>query len=90
MKFRAFWDVAPCSLGVDCRFISLMMGAVNASETSVYSDKTTRRYIPEVSNLHTGRMFGIHRRYAHKTLVGKCHETFVFIFPLTDMRLTLK
>jgi hypothetical protein len=35
--------------------ISLIMEAVRASETSVYSNETTRRYIPEGSNLHTRR-----------------------------------
>jgi hypothetical protein len=29
-----------------------MMEAVRTSETSVYSNETTRRYIPEGSNLH--------------------------------------
>jgi hypothetical protein len=32
-----------------------MMEAVRTSETSVYSNETTRRYIPEGSNLHTRR-----------------------------------
>jgi hypothetical protein len=37
----AFWDIAPCSLlGVDW---------------SVYSNETTRRYIPEGCHLHTRR-----------------------------------
>jgi hypothetical protein len=30
----------------------LMMEAVRTSETSVYFNKTARRYIPEGSNLH--------------------------------------
>jgi hypothetical protein len=42
MKFRVFWDVAP---------IALMMEAVRTSETSVHSNKTTLRYIPEDSKL---------------------------------------
>jgi hypothetical protein len=60
LKIRAFWDVAPCSLvGEDRRFrvrtASIRaMKAVFTSETSVYSE-TTRRYIPEGSNLHTRR-----------------------------------
>jgi hypothetical protein len=33
-------------------FIALMMEAVRTSETPVYSE-TTRRYIPEGSNLHS-------------------------------------
>jgi hypothetical protein len=49
MKIRAFWDVAPYSLGVDLRFRGVMMEAVRTSETSVYSE-TTWRYIPEGSN----------------------------------------
>jgi len=32
-----------------------MMEAVRTSETSVYYNETTRRYIPEGSNLHTRR-----------------------------------
>jgi hypothetical protein len=53
MKIRAFWDVAPCSLEVDRRFTSaMMMEAVRTSETSVYSNETTWRYIPEGCNLH--------------------------------------
>jgi hypothetical protein len=65
-KLRAFWDIAPCSLvGVDrlfrgayCLhrqgdygFITMMMEAVRTSETSVYFNETTRRYIPEGCHL---------------------------------------
>jgi hypothetical protein len=47
MKFRAFWDVAPCNLvGV-----ALMLEAVRTSETSVCSNETTWRYIPGGDNL---------------------------------------
>jgi hypothetical protein len=60
MKIRAFWHVAPCSLvGVYRRFsgayylnlqggefIALDIEAVCTSETSVYSNGITRRYIP--------------------------------------------
>jgi hypothetical protein len=53
MTMRAFWDVAPCSMGeVDRRFRNayclkaLMIEGVRTSETSVYFE-TTRRYIPE-------------------------------------------
>jgi hypothetical protein len=35
--------------------MTLMMEAVRASETSAFSKETTRRYIPEGSNLHTRR-----------------------------------
>jgi hypothetical protein len=34
-------------------FIALMMEAVSTTETSVYSNETTRRYIPEDFNIHT-------------------------------------
>jgi hypothetical protein len=34
-------------------FIALMMEAVRTSEKAVYSNETTRRYIPEGSNLWT-------------------------------------
>jgi hypothetical protein len=61
MKFRVFWDVAPCShIEVDRRFrgsfclrhqgihaITLMMKAVRTSETSVNFNVTTQRYIPK-------------------------------------------
>jgi hypothetical protein len=46
MKFRVFWNVAPCSLVV------LMMEAVRTSEMSVYSNETTWSYIPEDSKLN--------------------------------------
>jgi hypothetical protein len=36
-------------------FIALMMEAAHTSETSVYSNESTWRYIPEGSNLHTRR-----------------------------------
>jgi hypothetical protein len=62
MKFRVFWDIAPCSdVEVDRRFRGayclnhqgdvLMMEAVRTSETSVNFNVTTRRYIPEDSEL---------------------------------------
>jgi hypothetical protein len=52
MQFRVFWDVAPCGLiGVDRHFRGLMMKAVRTYETSVHSNETTRRYIPEDSKL---------------------------------------
>jgi hypothetical protein len=65
--YRAFWDIAQCSLvGVydvsEVRTVSitaLIVEAACTSETSVYwvrySNKTTRRYIPEGYNLHTRR-----------------------------------
>jgi hypothetical protein len=57
-----FWDVAPCSqVEIGRRFrgsyclISLMMEAVNTSETKVNFYETTRRNIPVDSHLHTRR-----------------------------------
>jgi hypothetical protein len=56
MKFRVFWDVAPCThIEVDRRFRgtashhqgTLMMQAVCTSETSVNFNVTTWHYIPE-------------------------------------------
>jgi hypothetical protein len=58
VKYRIFWDVAPCSqVDVDGRFrgITLMMEAVRISETPVNINLTTWRYILEVSKLHTRR-----------------------------------
>jgi hypothetical protein len=51
MKFRVFWDVAPCShVEVDRRFIALMMEAVRTSETSVnFNLNHTALHIPEDS-----------------------------------------
>jgi hypothetical protein len=55
MTMIAFWDIAPCSTvevdrrfrGVSCRHQKVTMEAVRTSETSVYFNGTTRRYIPE-------------------------------------------
>jgi hypothetical protein len=59
IKFRVFWDVAPCSHNeVDRRFrgaIALIMKAVRTSETSINFIVTTRLYIPEDPKLHTRR-----------------------------------
>jgi hypothetical protein len=44
VKFRVFWDVAPCShIEVDRRFRALMMEAVRTSETSVNFNVATRQ-----------------------------------------------
>jgi hypothetical protein len=52
-----------------------MMKAVLTSETSVYSNKTTRRYIPEgYNNLH------IHRREDLKS-----HLDFLFVVYVTTL-----
>jgi hypothetical protein len=67
MKIRVSWDIALCSLrvargfgvayclhhqGDAWSFIAMMKKAVCTSETSVYFNKTTWRYIPEGSNLN--------------------------------------
>jgi hypothetical protein len=55
MKMIFFWVVASCSLAeVYRRFglIALTMKAASTSEKSVNFYKTTRRNIPEDSNLH--------------------------------------
>jgi hypothetical protein len=58
MKMRAFCDIAPCSLvGVHTAPITLMMEAVRTSKTSVYSNETTRRNVPESSHLHSICLF---------------------------------
>jgi hypothetical protein len=63
MKMIAFRDMAPCNLvEVVCSasiikgFITLIMEAVSTSEISVYSNETTRRCIPEGSNIHIRRL----------------------------------
>jgi hypothetical protein len=54
MKMAVIWDIAPCSL-VEARrlFIAivLMIEKVRTSETSFYSNETTRGCISEGSNL---------------------------------------
>jgi hypothetical protein len=57
MKFRVFWDLAPCShVEVDRRpasiIIALLMEAVCTSETLVNFNVNSRRCIPEYSKLH--------------------------------------
>jgi hypothetical protein len=53
VKMRAFWDIAPCSLVGVHRFIALMMEAVRTSDTTGYSNETTRRYVPRGYHFHT-------------------------------------
>jgi hypothetical protein len=61
MKFRVFWDVAPCShVQVDQRFRGvhcdcLMMEAVHTSETLINSNVTTKRYNTEDYTLYSRR-----------------------------------
>jgi hypothetical protein len=77
MKFRVFWDVAPCSHVEDRRFrgayclrhegiIIALMEAVRTSETSVCFKETTRRYIPEGCYFHTRRRLNLK---SHKFIV---------------------
>jgi hypothetical protein len=42
---------------------ALMIVAVRASETSVYFNETTRRYIPEGCHLHTSRRENLKMTY---------------------------
>jgi hypothetical protein len=84
VKKAVFWVVAPCSLVEVChskvlsasiiRIIALMMEAASISETLVNFYKTTRRNIPEDSQLHTRRrenlkshIFTVFRRACHLT-----------------------
>jgi hypothetical protein len=56
LKFRVFWDVAPCScVEVDrlSRPPVLLMEAVHPSQPSDNLNMTTRRYVPQDSGLHT-------------------------------------
>jgi hypothetical protein len=65
MKFRVFWDLAPCShVAADRRFRGAFCiehqgddEAVRTSETSVNFNVTTRRYIPEHSKLQDQSCF---------------------------------
>jgi hypothetical protein len=55
LKFRVFWTVAPCSLGVDRRLRSAYcLHHQVSSETSAYSE-TTLHYILDDSKVHTLR-----------------------------------
>jgi hypothetical protein len=65
MKYRVFWDVAPCSHD---EFIALMMEAVRISETSVNFNMTTWRYIPEGSNLVIQKCFNVNVEI-YKTII---------------------
>jgi hypothetical protein len=50
-----FWDITPCSpLSTDVSS-TLKMEAICSSETSVDTQRTTRRYIPEEDTLHNHR-----------------------------------
>jgi hypothetical protein len=79
VKFRVFWDVAPCShVEVDRCFkvrttsmISAMTEAVNTSETSVNFNVTTLHYIPEDSKLCNKYVFNLSNK---KTLQYKNEE----------------
>jgi hypothetical protein len=52
IKMRVFWDVALCSLaGVERRFGRAYCVNHQGDKTSVYSNKSTRRYIPKDSHI---------------------------------------
>jgi hypothetical protein len=55
-----------------------MMEAVRTSETSVYSNETTRHYITEGSNLHTRRRENL-----------KSHESFVVYLTTLSVEQTI-
>jgi hypothetical protein len=58
MMMIAFWDIALCSLiDVDRHFIVLLMEAVITSEMSVYFNETTRRYIPELTEIGKWKIY---------------------------------
>jgi hypothetical protein len=55
MMIEDIWDVAPCSLVGETYVSDVYTASITGrcpSETSVYSNETTRRYIPEDFNHH--------------------------------------
>jgi hypothetical protein len=51
-----FWDMTPCSpLVAEPTSLTLKMEAIRTSETSVETQQTTRRHIPENDTLHNHR-----------------------------------
>jgi hypothetical protein len=93
MSITAYWDRAPCSLfEVDRQFKGACClhhqgderdidGGSMHSETSVYFNKPTRRYIPEDYSLHTHRCENLKSRKQ-----GNVHffqRTFVFMQKIT-------
>jgi hypothetical protein len=89
MKFRVFWDVAPCrNVEVDRRFewiAALMMEAVRTPETSDHFNVTTRRYIPVDSELHTRRRENLKSRKIYQVDEVK-EETEKHIARITKLR----
>jgi hypothetical protein len=89
MKFRVFWDVAPCShvdvyrrfRGEHCHHHhgddSLMMGVVRISETSVNVKVTTRRYTPEDSKFHISLFVVTNQIIVAIPLEGQCGSNFL-------------
>jgi tRNA1(Val) A37 N6-methylase TrmN6 len=61
-------------LGVGSGFIALMMEAICASETSVYSNETTRHYIPEDSKLQKVSFLFKNIQGCHSTLEQLNHH----------------
>jgi hypothetical protein len=66
-----------------CLFIVLLMEAVQTSETSIYFNKTTRRYIPEGFHHH------IHRRENLKSHLDLCGSSRVKWWAFVSMAVNL-
>jgi hypothetical protein len=72
-KITDFWDTAPCILtencrrfrGANCQHLTLVMGAVSTSETSVYFYRTTQRML--ICHLHI-----CHRENLILTILKAC------------------
>jgi hypothetical protein len=62
------------------------MEAVRASETSICSNETTRRYIPEGFNLHTRRRENMKSHFIHFILILISRGIEVSSFPFNDLR----
>jgi hypothetical protein len=58
MKSKIFWDITPCS-PLSCRrnISTLKMEAIFSSVTSVDTQRTTRRYIPEDCTLYNKSVY---------------------------------
>jgi hypothetical protein len=69
--FSSYWDVSQAVIlrPLQKTDVSTMMVAVYTSETSVYCNETTRRYIPESSNLQSHPL-SYYRLYSHPTVIS--------------------
>jgi hypothetical protein len=71
-KMTAFLEIAPCILvEADRRFITIMMGAVIAPETSVYLNETKRRYFQE--SCHFPQLGSVRSLKAH-CVIFQCRK----------------